>query len=61
MTMKQAYINYVKSIYPEMVEDYWYPNGELHFYMSETHKESGEDVFACIRLANGKFIILRDF
>ena len=56
---KQDYIDYVKSIYPEMIEDYWFPNGELHFYKNDRHANTIEP-YACIK-RDGKFIILEDF
>lgn len=56
---KQEYIDYVKGIYPEMVEDWWAEYGELHFYKNEYHALHGE-VYACIK-ENGKFKILIDF
>ena len=56
---KQEYINYVKSIYPEMIEDFWYRHGELHFYMNEAHEETLEP-YACIK-RKGNFQILKKF
>lgn len=57
--MKQEFIDYVKSIYPNMIVDYWFEWGELHFYKSEYHSLHGE-CYACIK-RGGKFIILTDF
>lgn len=56
---KQEFIDYIKSIYPNMVEDFWFSNGELHFYKNEKHAESLEP-YSCI-WRNGKFEILYDF
>lgn len=56
---KQEFIDHIKAIYPNMIEDFWYPNGELHFYISEMHEETGE-CWACIK-RNGRFEILKEF
>ena len=56
---KQRFIDHVKSIYPEMIEDYWFENGELHFYKNERHSDTMEP-YSCIE-KNGKFHILTEF
>ena len=57
---KQEFIDYVKSIYPNMIEDYWFDYvGEYHFYKNEKHAETSEP-YACIK-RNGKFEILDEF
>lgn len=58
-TNKHEFTNYIKSIYPNMIEDYWFSNGELHFYKDAKHAETSES-YACIK-HNGKFEILEDF
>lgn len=57
--MKNEFVEYVKSIYPNMVEDFWFDYGELHFYKNEHHAETGEP-YACVK-RNGKFVILTEF
>ena len=55
---EQEYIDYVKTLYPNMIVDFWYSHGELHFYPSEN--SDPERVHACVRV-DGKFIIKDEF
>ncbi len=56
---KDDFTAYVKSIYPNMIEDYWFQYGELHFYRNSYHAKTAEP-WACI-YTNGQFEILTDF
>ena len=56
---KQEFVDFIKSIYPNFIEDYWFSNGELHFYKDAKHAETS-DPYACIK-RNGKFEILDEF
>lgn len=55
------YTDYVKSIYPDMIEDFWFAHGELLFFVSKAHAENDpQHPFACYK-KNGKFVIVEDF
>lgn len=56
---KQDFVKHVKSIYPNMIEEYWFEYGELHFYINELHERLMKP-YACI-FKNGEFEILKDF
>lgn len=56
---KDDFITYVKSIYPNMIEDYWFQHGELHFYRNPAHAKTAEP-WACI-YTNGRFKIITEF
>lgn len=58
---KDDFTAYVKSIYPNMIEDDWFQHGELHFYRNPFHaKVALGEPWACI-YTNGQFEILADF
>ncbi len=63
--LKQEMTEYVKSIYPDMIEDYWFSFGELHFYTDEKHKERSElyasDSVYCYVKEDGEFRIYKEF
>ena len=64
MTIKRTDINeytdYVKSIYPEMVVDYWFQHGELIFYKTQYDFDHMKDVMSCYK-KDGKFVIVDEF
>lgn len=58
---KNDYIQYVKSIYPDMVVDIWLESGELQFYKNLGHKNTDySNPFACV-YCDGQFMILTTF
>jgi len=55
-----AYWEYVKSVYPGAVFDFWYSNGELHFFPDADAERQGNGPYGCIK-ENGKFVIKTEF
>ena len=54
-----AYWQYVKEHYPDAIFDFWYHNGELHFYANKEMEQNGY-TYGCIK-KDGVFQILTEF
>lgn len=53
-----AYWEYVKSVYPDAVFDFWYHTGELHFFANKEMEQRG-CAYGCIK-KDGEFAILSE-
>lgn len=56
-----AYWDFVKSLYPDARFDFWYRNGELHFYPDGRAEERGDRVWGCVMDETGVFRILTPY
>lgn len=43
-----AYWDYVKSLYPDARFDFWYRNGELHFWPNGEAETNGDPTWGCV-------------
>mgnify|MGYP000618173777 CR=1 FL=1 len=54
---KDDFTAYVKSIYPNMIEDYWFQYGELHFYRNSYHAKQQNHGPAYTQMVSLKFLL----